>query len=195
MSAINLNRRHLLAAGAASAGLLATPSILRAASEINLYSSRHYDTDETFYTNFTKLTGIGINRIEAKAEELIEISRKAPGFQFMGYSLDSARRPTFRYAFEGIGITDGFVDSPEGLSLRRTLTLGVPGPEGLFLRLAAEEGLTAQESGNRFVISQGLTIAPSVDGTLREANAVKELIIDLSGVESLTIDYTFEVAP
>jgi iron(III) transport system substrate-binding protein len=72
MSAINLNRRHLLAAGAASAGLLAAPSILRAASEINLYSSRHYDTDETFYTSFTKLTGIGINRIEAKAEELIE---------------------------------------------------------------------------------------------------------------------------
>jgi iron(III) transport system substrate-binding protein len=72
MSAINLNRRHLLAAGAASAGLLAAPSILRAANEINLYSSRHYDTDETFYTNFTKLTGIGINRIEAKAEELIE---------------------------------------------------------------------------------------------------------------------------
>ncbi len=72
MSAINLNRRHLLAAGAASAGLLAAPSILRAANEINLYSSRHYDTDEAFYTNFTKLTGIGINRIEAKAEELIE---------------------------------------------------------------------------------------------------------------------------
>ncbi len=67
-----LNRRHLLAAGAASAGLLAAPSILRAASEINLYSSRHYDTDETFYSNFTKQTGIGINRIEAKAEELIE---------------------------------------------------------------------------------------------------------------------------
>lgn len=67
-----LNRRHLLAAGAASVGLLAAPSILRAASEINLYSSRHYDTDETFYSNFTKQTGIGINRIEAKAEELIE---------------------------------------------------------------------------------------------------------------------------
>jgi iron(III) transport system substrate-binding protein len=71
-TSFTLNRRHLLAAGAASAGLLAAPSILRAASEINLYSSRHYDTDEAFYSNFTKLTGIGINRIEAKAEELIE---------------------------------------------------------------------------------------------------------------------------
>jgi iron(III) transport system substrate-binding protein len=67
-----INRRHLLAAGAASAGLLAAPPILRAATEINLYSSRHYDTDEALYSNFTKLTGIGINRIEAKAEELVE---------------------------------------------------------------------------------------------------------------------------
>ncbi len=72
MSTFNINRRHLMAAAAASAGLLAAPSVLRAANEINLYSSRHYDTDEAFYTNFTKLTGIGINRIEAKAEELIE---------------------------------------------------------------------------------------------------------------------------
>ncbi len=71
-TSIALNRRYLLAAGAASAGLLAAPAIVRAATEINLYSSRHYDTDETFYSNFTKQTGIGINRIEAKAEELIE---------------------------------------------------------------------------------------------------------------------------
>jgi iron(III) transport system substrate-binding protein len=52
-TSFTLNRRHLLAAGAASAGLLAAPSILRAANEINLYSSRHYDTDEAFYSNFT----------------------------------------------------------------------------------------------------------------------------------------------
>lgn len=71
-SALGLNRRQLLAAGAASAGMLAAPSILRAATEINLYSSRHYDTDEALYANFTKATGIGINRIEAKAEELME---------------------------------------------------------------------------------------------------------------------------
>ena len=55
-----------------AAGLLAAPSILKAAQELNLYSSRHYDTDERLYGDFTKLTGITINRIEAKAEELIE---------------------------------------------------------------------------------------------------------------------------
>ncbi len=41
-------------------------------AELNLYSSRHYDTDLALYDNFTKQTGIKINRIEAKADALIE---------------------------------------------------------------------------------------------------------------------------
>ena len=43
-----------------------------AEGELNLYSSRHYDTDERLYSDFTDLTGITINRIEGKADELIE---------------------------------------------------------------------------------------------------------------------------
>jgi iron(III) transport system substrate-binding protein len=39
---------------------------------LNLYSSRHYQTDEALYANFTKLTGIKINRIEAGEDPLIE---------------------------------------------------------------------------------------------------------------------------
>ena len=38
---------------------------------MNLYSSRHYDTDERLYSDFTEATGIKINRIEGKADELI----------------------------------------------------------------------------------------------------------------------------
>ncbi|MEL7099709.1 MAG: Fe(3+) ABC transporter substrate-binding protein [Pseudomonadota bacterium] len=38
---------------------------------VNLYSSRHYDTDERLYTDFEELTGIKVNRIEGKADELI----------------------------------------------------------------------------------------------------------------------------
>jgi len=41
------------------------------AEELNLYSSRHYDTDERLYSDFTKATGIKVNRIEGKADELI----------------------------------------------------------------------------------------------------------------------------
>ena len=39
---------------------------------LNLYSARHYQTDEALYSNFTKQTGIKINRIEAGDEQLIE---------------------------------------------------------------------------------------------------------------------------
>lgn len=41
-------------------------------TELNLYSARHYQTDEALYANFTKQTGIRINRIEAKEDELLE---------------------------------------------------------------------------------------------------------------------------
>jgi len=39
---------------------------------VNIYSSRHYQTDEALYTGFTKATGIKVNRIEAGEDPLIE---------------------------------------------------------------------------------------------------------------------------
>lgn len=39
---------------------------------VNVYSSRHYDTDLRLYDDFTAATGIRVNRIEAGADELIE---------------------------------------------------------------------------------------------------------------------------
>jgi len=39
---------------------------------LNLYSSRHYQTDEALYANFEKATGIKINRIEGPEDPLIE---------------------------------------------------------------------------------------------------------------------------
>ena len=39
---------------------------------LNLYSARHYDTDNALYESFSKKTGIKVNLVEAKAEELIE---------------------------------------------------------------------------------------------------------------------------
>jgi iron(III) transport system substrate-binding protein len=48
---------------------LALPAF--AEGELNLYSSRHYDTDERLYSDFTEQTGITINRIEGKADELL----------------------------------------------------------------------------------------------------------------------------
>ena len=54
---------------------LASVTALPAAAEgpvLNLYSARHYQTDEALYANFTKTTGIKINRLDGKEDELVE---------------------------------------------------------------------------------------------------------------------------
>ncbi len=58
-----------LLACATTATAIASSAV--AEGELNLYSSRHYDTDERLYSDFTEMTGITINRIEGKADELI----------------------------------------------------------------------------------------------------------------------------
>jgi iron(III) transport system substrate-binding protein len=67
------NRARARALALALAALALTPAA-RAAEEpaLNLYSARHYQTDEALYANFTKATGIKINRIEAGDDQLLE---------------------------------------------------------------------------------------------------------------------------
>jgi iron(III) transport system substrate-binding protein len=50
-----------------AAVVLAAAPVLALAQQttLNLYSARHYQTDEALYDNFTKTTGIRINRIDA----------------------------------------------------------------------------------------------------------------------------------
>ena len=61
-------------AGIISCAVLSALSLPAFAQEnlLNLYSSRHYQTDEALYANFTKTTGIKLNRIEAGEDPLIE---------------------------------------------------------------------------------------------------------------------------
>ena len=55
-----------------SAGLIALIAGQAAAQEVNVYSSRHYNTDQALYDEFTDATGIAVNLIEAKGDALIE---------------------------------------------------------------------------------------------------------------------------
>ena len=55
----------------AGLAILGSTAFANADGVLNLYSSRHYDTDERLYTDFEDMTGITINRIEGKADELI----------------------------------------------------------------------------------------------------------------------------
>ena len=70
-------RRFFLGAGATTAAVAASqiskikPGLTQN-KQINLYSSRHYNTDDELYDIFTSQTGIKVNLIEGKADELIE---------------------------------------------------------------------------------------------------------------------------
>jgi len=67
-----LRRSALLAAAAAALASLAPISALAQQQVLNLYSARHYQTDDALYANFTKATGIKINRLDGKEDELVE---------------------------------------------------------------------------------------------------------------------------
>jgi iron(III) transport system substrate-binding protein len=55
-----------------AAAIAAAPPALAQDLTLNLYSSRHYQTDEALYGNFVKQTAIKVNRIEAGEDPLIE---------------------------------------------------------------------------------------------------------------------------
>ena len=75
---MKLSRRSLLAYGGAATATFAATQIFRPRSAkaqtgvVNLYSSRHYNTDDALYEKFTELTGIRVNLLEGKADELLE---------------------------------------------------------------------------------------------------------------------------
>jgi iron(III) transport system substrate-binding protein len=57
----------------AAAAFAAAPATASAKDqELNVYSARHYQTDEQLYEGFTRQTGIRVKRIEGKEDELLE---------------------------------------------------------------------------------------------------------------------------
>ena len=61
---------HVLVAVAAVSGLSAATAFAQD-KVVNLYSARHYNTDEALYSNFTKATGIKVNRIDGGEDALL----------------------------------------------------------------------------------------------------------------------------
>lgn len=82
---MKFSRRSLVTNGAAAVAGLTASQVLKPRSSsaqtrvaqsggdfINLYSSRHYNTDDALYENFKLLTGIQVNLLEGKSDELLE---------------------------------------------------------------------------------------------------------------------------
>lgn len=65
-------RPHRRILGLLAAGLALGVATAAEAQEVNLYSSRHYDSDRALYEAFTKETGIRVRLIEGDADQLIE---------------------------------------------------------------------------------------------------------------------------
>jgi len=55
----------VLAAGLTAAGTAS-------AEEVNIYSARHYDSDQALYDTFTEKTGIDVNVLQGSSDQLIE---------------------------------------------------------------------------------------------------------------------------
>jgi iron(III) transport system substrate-binding protein len=65
--------KFLLLVALAVAGIVAFPAASTAqVREVNVYSSRHYDTDDQIFNAFTGVTGIRVNLIEGGEDALIE---------------------------------------------------------------------------------------------------------------------------
>ncbi|MFN3985391.1 MAG: Fe(3+) ABC transporter substrate-binding protein [Rhodocyclaceae bacterium] len=64
-------KKAVIASVLAGIGLSASVASF-AQGELNIYSARHYQTDEALYGGFTEQTGIKVNRIEAREDELLE---------------------------------------------------------------------------------------------------------------------------
>ncbi len=68
-----MKRRVLMAAGLSTGvTFLVSRRSQAQTGTLNLYSARHYNTDEALYGNFADLSGIKINRIDAEPDPLVQ---------------------------------------------------------------------------------------------------------------------------
>jgi len=114
------------------------------------------------------------------------VSRRLPGFQFQGYTLDRLRRPTFSYEFQGQRITDQFVDvkdGAEGTYFERTLRLEKPAA-ALFFRAATASRLVRLEP-KVVQVGGSLRIHFAAEPLIRDG----ELLFDLTGHKELRLEY------
>lgn len=103
---------------------------VESAGEVNVYSSRHYDTDLAMYDEFTAATGIKINLIEAGADALIERIKSEGEYSPADVliTVDAGRL----WRAEEAGILDGVTSDV----LNERVPANVRHPEGLWFGLS-----------------------------------------------------------
>ena len=109
---------------------------------------------------------------------------RAAGYQFRGYHLDDAQRPTFLYSFADVQVED----APAGVqlqgaadaSIRRTLTLRASDPamDSIYHRAALGDSIEAQADG-AFLVDKKVTLKIEGGGApiLRHQGGKTELVV------------------
>jgi iron(III) transport system substrate-binding protein len=70
---VDVKRRALVKTGLAfGSGLMIARRAWAQGGTLNLYSARHYNTDEALYGNFADMTGVKINRVDAEPDPLVQ---------------------------------------------------------------------------------------------------------------------------
>ena len=117
------------------------------------------------------------------------------GYQFRGYHLDAARRPTFLYRYGEIAVEDYFEDvrDKEGKAyFKRSFNFEAPAEQPAFhFRAAAGKTITKQSDRAFLIDKLQLRITSDHKGIVREANA-GEVLIELTlpkGRSTLTLEY------
>ncbi len=117
------------------------------------------------------------------------------GYQFRGYRLDAARRPTFMYRYGDIVVEDYFEDVHDQAGkpyFKRTFTFEAPAEQALFYFRAAVGKKITTQSEIKFTIDQlQLRITSEHKGVVREGGS-GEVLIPLTlpkGRSTLTLEY------
>ena len=107
-------------------------------------------------------------------------------YRFHGYSLDQARRPTFKYSFSGIQVEDTptpITRSDQPIGLKRTLKfLGSGETDRMWYRAAISSQIDVADEG-RYRIDNAWTMEVATNGSekplIREIQGKKELLVPI----------------
>ncbi len=124
-------------------------------------------------------------------------SAKDLGYKFLGYTLSPDDRPTFKYAMNGVTITDFANPVAQGKGpahLKRTLTVASEKPTGeLFFRAAVGNKIIVGDGG--WFTVDGLKINVETPGaTVRKANGKDELVVPVTlkdGKAQVVVTYSW----
>ncbi len=114
------------------------------------------------------------------------------GYQFRGYTLDAARRPTFRYQYGDIAVEDFFEDVQGKAYFKRTLRFDTPTAQTPFYFRAAAGGKITAPAERTFTADKlQLRITSDHKGIVREGEN-GDVLIPLTlpkGRSTLTLEY------